>query len=342
MNKKFFPVVALILSAGAINAVVAQTNKPMMKAIVIHQYGGPEALKYEDAPRPEPKDNQVLVKVIAAAVNPVDAMIRSGKYAKVFGTQLPWIPGYDVAGMVEKVGSSVKKFKAGDSVYAFISIPNGGGYAEYALAKENQAALKPATLSFAEAAGVPSVALTAWQSLVDKANVQPGQTVLIQGASGGVGMFAIPIAKIRGAKVFATASTGNQDFLKQLGADVAIDYKTQKFEDIAKDVDVVVDGVGGETLKRSYPIVKKGGILVGLVGRVDEAELDKYGIRGVSLEAEYNGDQLAEIGKLIDAKKIKVVVSETFPLADAAKALAKANTGHARGKIVLKVRDETK
>ena len=242
----------------------------------------------------------------------------------------------------KKSGANVKKFKAGDSVYAFISIPNGGGYAEYALAKENQAALKPATLSFAEAAGVPSVALTAWQALVDKANVQPGQTVLIQGASGGVGMFAIPIAKIRGAKVFATASTANQDFLKQLGADVAIDYKTQKFEDIAKDVDVVVDGVGGETLKRSYPIVKKGGILVSLVGRVDQAELDKYGIRGVSLEAEYNGDQLAEIGKLIDAKKIKVVVSETFPLADAAKALAKANTGHARGKIVLKVRDETK
>ena len=155
-------------------------------------------------------------------------------------------------------------------------------------------------------------------------------------------MFAIPFAKIRGAKVFATASTANQDFLKQLGADVPIDYKAQKFEDIAKDVDVVVDGVGGETLKRSYPIVKKGGILVSLVGRVDQAELDKYGIRGVSLEAEYNGDELAEIGKLIDAKKVKVVVSETFPLADAAKALAKADTGHAHGKIVLKVRDETK
>ena len=155
-------------------------------------------------------------------------------------------------------------------------------------------------------------------------------------------MFAIPMAKIRGAKVLATASTANQDFLKQLGADVAIDYKTQKFEDIAKDVDVLIDGVGGETLKRSYSIVKKGGILVGLVGRVDQAELDKYGIRGVSLEAEYNGDQLAEIGRLIDAKKVKVVVSETFPLTDVAKALAKANTRHARGKIVLKVREETK
>jgi NADPH:quinone reductase-like Zn-dependent oxidoreductase len=309
---------------------------------VAHQWGKPEVLKVADVPLPQPKENEILIKCSAAGVNSFDEALLSGKYAKAFGTQLPWIPGYDVAGTIEKVGADVKKFKAGDSVYAFISIPNGGGYAEYALAKEKQAALKPATLSFVEAAAVPSVALTAWQSLVDKANVQPGQTVLIQGGSGGVGMFAIPIAKARGARVFATASTANQDFLKQLGADVTIDYKTQKFEDIAKDVDVVVDGVGGETLKRSYPIVKKGGILVTLVDRIDQAELDKHGIRGVSLEVGYNGDELAEIGKLIDAKKIKVVVSDTFPLADAAKALEKAATGHARGKIVLKVRDEPK
>ena len=155
-------------------------------------------------------------------------------------------------------------------------------------------------------------------------------------------MFAIPIAKIRGAEVLATASTANQDFLKELGADVTIDYKTQKFEDIAKEVDVVIDGVGGETLKRSYPIVKKGGILVTIVGRVDQAELDKYGIRGASLEVDYNSDQLSQIGKLIDEKKIKVFISETLPLADAAKAETKAGTGHARGKIVLKVRDESK
>ena len=331
------------LLAALIAAVIdAQSQGPTMKAMVAHQWGGPELLKVEEVPLPQPKENEILIKSFAAGVNSFDGTLLSGKYAKVFGTQLPWIPGYDVAGTVEKVGANVKKFKAGDPVYAFISIPNGGGYAEYALAKENQAALRPATLTFAEAAGVPSVALTAWQSVVDKANVQPGQTVLIQGASGGVGMFAIPFARIRGAKVFATASTANQDFLKQLGADVPIDYKAQKFEDIAKDVDVVVDGVGGETLKRSYSIVKKGGILVSLVGRVDQAELDKYGIRGVSLEAEYNGDQLTEIGKLIDAKKIKVIISETFLLADAAKALAKADIGHARGKIVLKVREELK
>jgi NADPH:quinone reductase-like Zn-dependent oxidoreductase len=314
-----------------------------MKAIVAHQYGGPEVLKLEDLPIPAPKDDEMLIKVVAAGVNSFDGNLLSGNWAKPpNGTHLPWQPGYDIAGTVEKVGGKVTKFKVGDPIYAFITILKGGGYAEYALARESDAALKPATISFVEAAGAPSVALTAWQAIVDKANLQSGQTVLIHGASGGVGLFAIPIAKIRGAKVFATASTANQDFLKQLGADVAIDYKTQKFEEIAKDVDVVIDGVGGETLARSYPIVKKGGIIVALTSRVDQAQLDKYGIRGASLVVQNNGDELAQIGKLIDEGKIKIVVSETFPLGDAAKAVAKADTGHARGKIVLKVRDENK
>jgi NADPH:quinone reductase-like Zn-dependent oxidoreductase len=299
-------------------------------------------LKLEDAPIPTPKEDEVLVKVFAAGVNSFDGVLRSGKYAKIFKMQLPWIPGYDIAGSVEKIGGKVSKFKVGDPVYAFISIPTGGGYAEFAVAKESQVAAKPATISFVEAAGVPSVALTAWQAVVDKADVQSGQTVLIHGASGGVGMFAIPIAKIRGAKVFATASTTNQDFLKELGADVPIDYKTQKFEDIAKELDVVVDGVGGETMARSYPIVKKGGILVSLVGRVDQVQLQKYGIRGVALEAQPSADELAQIGKLIDEKKIKIVVSQTFPLADAIEAQKRAEAGHARGKIVLKIRDEPK
>ena len=336
----------LVGQAGLVGMMVAFPGAALsgttMKAIVIHEYGGPEVLKLEDVPVPDPKDHEILIRVVAAGVNSFDGSLRSGKYAKVFKMQLPWIPGYDIAGTVEKVGSKVSKFKVDDPVYACISFQTGGGYAEYALAKENQVAAKPTTLSFAEAAGVPSVALTAWQAIVDKANLQSGQTVLIQGASGGVGMFAIPIAKLRGAKVFATASTANQDFLKQLGADVPIDYKTQKFEEIAKAVDVVVDGVGGETLARSYPIVKRGGILVSLVGGVDQAQLDKYGIRGVALEVESKGDQLAEIGRLIDQRKIKVVVSESFPLTDAAKAEAQADTRHARGKIVLKVRDEPK
>jgi len=313
-----------------------------MKAIVVHEYGGPETLKFEDVPVPSPKDDEVLIKVAAAGVNSFDGVLRSGQYAKIFKMQLPWIPGYDIAGTIEKVGGKVSKFKAGDAIFAHISIPTGGGYAEYALAKQNQLAPKPETIGFVEAAGVPSVALTAWQALVDKANLQSGQTVLIHGGSGGVGMFAIQIAKNRGAKVFATASTANQEFLKQLGADVTIDYKTQKFEDIAKDVDVVLDGVGGDTLARSYPMVKKGGFLVTIVGRIDQPLLDKYGIRGASVELESNGNELAQIGRLIDQRKIRVVVSQTFPLADAAKAQAQADLGHTRGKIVLKVADQAK
>lgn len=331
-----FAVTAVLIAAAAV------ANSQTMKAIVAHQYGGPEVLKLQDVPMPTPKEDEMLVKVFAAGVNSFDGTLRSGKYAKPNGTQLPWHPGYDIAGIVEKVGGKVTKFKVGDAVFAMINILKGGGYAEYAIAREKDAALKPATIRFVEAAGAPSVALTAWQAIVDKANVQSGQTVLIHGASGGVGLFAIPIAKIRGAKVFATASTANQDFLKQLGADVAIDYKTQKFEDVAKDVDVVIDGVGGETLKRSYPIVKKGGTVVSLSDNVDQAQLNKYGIRGTSIVVQNNGDELAQIGKLIDQGKIKVIVSETFPLAGANKAEAKADLGHTRGKIVLEVRDEPK
>src|SRR5438045_2470643 len=309
--------------------LAAQTTKPTMKAIVVHEYGGPEVLKYEDVPRPEPKDDQVLVHVIAAGVNPVDDASRSPKYAKFFGITLPFIPGYDIAGLVEKTGAKITKLKEGDSVYAYLSLKGGGGYAEYAVATEVEAAPKPKSISFVEAAGVPVVALTAWQALIDTAKLSAGQTVLIHGGSGGVGSFAIQIAKARGAKVIATASTANQDLLKQLGADVAIDYTKQKFEDVAKDVDVVLDSVGKDTLARSYGVVKKGGFIVTLVARIDQAELDKHGIRGASLGVEPNSNELAEIGKLIDEKKIKVIVSQTFPLSDPKKAQEQDTTGHA-------------
>ena len=320
----------------------AQTAKPTMKAIVVHEYGGPEVLKYEDVPRPEPKEDQILVHVIAAGVNPVDDASRSPKYAKFFGITLPFIPGYDIAGVVERTGAKITKLRQGDSVYAYLSLKGGGGYAEYAVATEVEAASKPKSIGFVEAAGVPVVALTAWQALIDTAKLSAGQTVLIHGGSGGVGSFAIQIAKARGAKVIATASTANQDLLKQLGADVAIDYTKQKFEDVAKDVDVVLDSVGKDTLARSYGVVKKGGFIVTLVARIDQAELDKHGIRGASLGVEPNSNELAEIGKLIDEKKIKVVVSQTLPLSDAAKAQEQVATGHTRGKIVLKVADEPK
>jgi len=313
-----------------------------MKAVVIHEYGGPEVLKYEDVPRPEPKEDQILVRVIAAGVNPVDEAGRSERSAKFFGITLPFTPGYDIAGIVEKTGGKITKFKTGDSVYAYLSLTKGGGYAEYAAASEAEAAAKPKSISFVEAAGVPVVALTAWQALIDTAKLSAGQTVLIHGGSGGVGTFAIQIAKARGAKVIATASTANQDFLQQLGADLAIDYTKTKFEDVAKNVDVVLDSVGKDTLARSYGVVKKGGFIVTLVARIDQAELDKHGIRGASLGVEPDSKELTEIGKLIDEKKIKVIVSQTFPLSEAIKAQEQIASGHTRGKIVLKVADEPK
>jgi NADPH:quinone reductase-like Zn-dependent oxidoreductase len=338
VKTKLYLLLAMVLPSIAF----AQTNKPMMKAIVVHEYGGPEVLKYEDVPRPEPKENEVLVRVIAAGVNPVDGAARSAKFAQFLGIKLPAIPGYDIAGVVEKTGAKITKFKSGDPVYAYIALDKGGAYAEYAAVTEKEASPKPNSLTFVEAAAVPLVAETAWQALIDTAKLSAGQTVLIHGGSGGVGSFAIQIAKARGAKVFATASTPNQELLKQLGADVALDYTKQKFEDIAKDVDVVLDSVGKDTLARSYRVVKKGGFIVSIVGKPDPAELEKHGIRGSSMSVEPNSDELAEITKMIDAKKIKVIVSQTFPLADAAKAQEQVATHHTRGKIVLKVADEPK
>jgi NADPH:quinone reductase-like Zn-dependent oxidoreductase len=322
------------------DAAMAQSDRPMMKAIVVHEYGGPEVLKYEDAPRPEPKENEVLVRVIACGVNPADPLIVSGRYAKEFGTHLPLIPGYDVAGVVEKTGAKVTKLKAGDSVYGYALF--GGGWAEYAVLAENEAAIKPKSLSFVEAAAVPLAALTAWQALIDVAQLSAGQTALIHGGSGGVGSFAVQIAKARGARVIATASTPNQDLLKQLGADVAIDYTKTKFEEVAKEVDVVLDPVGRDTLARSYAVVKKGGIIATLVARCDQAQLDKYGIRGASIAVKPDANELAEITKLIEEKKIKPVVTQVLPLSEAVKAHQQAATHHTRGKIVLKIADEPK
>ncbi len=329
-------VAALVLPKFA----AAESATSTMKAIVIHKYGGPEVLKYEDVPRPEPKADQILIRVIAAGVNPVDGMIRSGMFAKNGNGAFPLILGGDIAGIVERAGNEITKFKAGDPVFAYVSLDSGGGYAQYAVVPERDAAPKPESLTYVEAAGVPIVALTAWQALNDAAKLNAGQTVLIHGGSGGVGSFAIQIAKARGAKVIATASTANQDVLKQLGADVAIDYTKQKFEEIAKDVDVVLDSVGKDTLTRSYGVVKKGGIIVSLVARPHQSELEKHGIRGVALSVEPNSGELAQIGKLIDDKKIRVIVSQTFPLSEAAKAHEQVATGHTRGKIVLKVAEE--
>jgi NADPH:quinone reductase-like Zn-dependent oxidoreductase len=208
--------------------------------------------------------------------------------------------------------------------------------------KEWEVGPKPKSLNFVEAAAVPMGALTAWQALVDVAKLQPGQTILIHGGSGGVGSFAVQIAKARGARVIATASTSNQDLLKRFGADVAVDYTKTKFEDVARDVDAVLDPVGKDTLARSYGVVKKGGIVMSLVARPDPAELQKHGIRGAGISSHPDADDLTEIAQLIDAGKIKPTVTQVLPLTDAVKAQQQAATHHTRGKIVLRVAEEPK
>jgi NADPH:quinone reductase-like Zn-dependent oxidoreductase len=332
--------VRIALAWAATSSIATESPTSTMKAVVLRGYGGPEVATFEEVPRPEPKDDEILIRVVAASVNPVDVAIRKGYLAELIGNKFPLILGMDAAGIVEKAGSKITKFKKGDPVYAFFALASEGGYAEYVVAKETETTLKPKAITYAQAAAVPAAGSTAWLALIDTAKLGAGQTVLIHGASGGVGHFAIQIAKARGAKVIATASSANQEFLKQMGADVAIDYTKTKFEDVAKDVDVVLDTVGRDTLKRSYPVVKKGGIIVSIVDEPVQAELDARGIRGVTLRAAPQPQVLEELAQLIDAKKINPVVSQTFPLSDFGKALDQIATRHTRGKVILQVASE--
>lgn len=306
----------------------------MMRAVRLHSFGGPDKLVYEDAPIPKPEPDELLVRVKGAGVNPVDASIREGRFGK--GARLPFAPGSDVAGIVEEVGEKVTKYKKGDEVFAYLALARGGAYAQYCIVKEAEAAPKPQRISFEEAAGVPLAGLTAWQALVDTAHIKPGQTVLIHGGSGGVGTMAIQIARSRGCRVIATASGKNQDVLRDMKADVAIDYETQKFEDQARNVDVVLDMVGGQTRDRSWACLKEGGTLVSIVGQPDQQAAASHHVTAVGILVKPDGPELAQIGELIDKSKIKPAPTQVMPLSEAAKAQTQAATRHTRGKIVLK------
>jgi len=218
-----------------------------MKAIRIHNYGGPETLKYEDAPRPKPQAGEVLIRVHAAGVNPIDWKVREGEMKDFWPHKFPLILGWDLSGVVEKLGRGVSRFKIGDEVYGLPDPTRGGAYADFIAARESEFSLKPKSLHHIRAGAVPLAALTAWQSLFDTGQLQPDQRVLIHAGSGGVGHFAVQLAKWKGAYVFATASTKNQDLLRKLGVDEPIDYTQQRFEDIARKIDIVLDTLGGET-----------------------------------------------------------------------------------------------
>jgi len=304
-----------------------------MKAIRIHRYGGPGVLRLEDVLRPTPRSDELLIRVHAASVNPIDRKIRQG----IVTESLPFIPGWDLSGVVEATGSNVTRFKKGDEIYAALNVLRDGAYAEYAIAKEAEVALKPRTLTPVHAAAVPFAGLTAWQALFDQAEVARGQKVLIHGAAGGVGSFAVQFAKAKGAEVLATASGRNQAFLRNLRVEVPIDYETTRFEDVAREVDVVLDTIGGEVQKRSWQAVRKGGVLVSIVQPPSREEAAKAGVRGRLLVHRRSSTQLVEIAKLVDAGQVKAFVETVLPLSDAQHAHEMIQTGHGRGKIVLRV-----
>jgi len=306
-----------------------------MKAIRIHSYGGPEVLQYEDAPRPVPNDDDVLIKVMAAGVNPVDWKIRQGYMKGTFS--LPLILGWDVAGIVEAKGTKVSNLEVGDEVYSRPSIFRNGAYAEYIVVKATEAALKPNSIDFIQSAGVPLAALTAWQSIFDLAHLQAGQRILIHAAAGGVGHFAVQFANWAGAHVICTASANHHEFLKSIGAHETVDYNVEAFEDAVHDADVILEAMGGEVWQRSWKALKKGGIMVSTLRGPEAGGPDALNKLCAHVFVQPDAAQLGEIATLIDNGKVRPEISGVFPLREAAKAHIENQGGHTRGKIVLEV-----
>ena len=304
-----------------------------MKAVRIHEYGEANVLKYEDAPAPEVRRDGVLIRVRAAGVNPVDWKIRKGLMKAVRPLQFPAIVGADVAGTVERTGALVTRFKPGDPVVARVD----GSYAEFAATKTDAVALAPTSIPLEHAAALPIAAGTAWTLLCDSAKILPGQRVLIHAGAGGVGIFAVQLAKLAGLHVISTCSAANVALVKSLGADEVIDYRAENFAAKVKDVDIVLDNVGGDTLKNSYAVVRRGGLLLSIVSAPDEAAAKHHGIAARFERGNVNGVRLEEISRLIDTGKLRVVVEAEFPLKEAAAAHELSEAGHVRGKLILKV-----
>jgi NADPH:quinone reductase-like Zn-dependent oxidoreductase len=325
-----------------------QEEEAMMKAVRIHDYGGPEVLCYEDAPIPEPGPRDVLVRVHAAGVNPADRQIRAGlrfRLEKPFA----FIPGCEISGIVEKRGAQVMALAVGDEVYGMPGF--GGGYAEYVAAAEDKLGRKPASLDHVQAAALPVAALTAWDALFEVGGLVAGQKVLIHAAAGGVGHIAVQLAKWRGAQVIGTASAGNEAFLRELGVDGFINYRTTAFESVVRDVDVVIDTIpreaddatdvlARETMARSWSVLKDGGILVSICAHpAPDPDAARRGLRGAYAAAKSGADLLNRIAGVVDEGKLRPDVGTTLSLREARQAHELIQTGHTRGKIVLRVKD---
>lgn len=315
-----------------------QTTKKMMHAVRIYEYGGPDVLKYEEVEVPEPAADEVLVKINYSSVNPFDWKIRAGFTKQWIQLSMPAILGIDVAGVVEKVGSKVNKFKKGDKVYGRADFTKGGSYAEYAAINENSLGMAPRSMTPKEAAGLPVVAGTAWNAIFDIANVQKGTRILITGASGGVGTMAVQLAKSVGAHVIGTTSKANVDMVKRLGADEVIDYTDGDFtKKVKQPVDVVFDTVGHDTLAKSYGIIKKGGLLVTSAGQPDDALAQKHGITAKTFQAKTDSRRYEQIAKLVDEGQLKVIIDSEFPLKEITAAHKLSESSRAKGKIMIKV-----
>jgi NADPH:quinone reductase-like Zn-dependent oxidoreductase len=303
-----------------------------MQAARVHDYGGPEVLLIEQAPRPEPKAGEVLIRVKAAGVNPADWKMRGGAYKQFMPLQFPWTPGVEGAGTVEALGAGVSTFQRGQEVYGILS----SAYAEYAIALAKDIQPKPSNLTFEQAATVPMGALTAWGAVIDTANVQAGQHVLVHGAAGGVGAFAVQLAHWKGAHVIGTASAGNLEFVRSLGAESAIDYNAAPFETVVHDMDVVVDTVGGDISERSWQVLHKDGMFVTVAGRLAPDAGKAQGIRAMNA-GRAPAETLKQISELLVSKKINPVVGKPFALKEARQAHELSQSGHGRGRIVLRI-----
>jgi NADPH:quinone reductase-like Zn-dependent oxidoreductase len=311
-----------------------------MKAIRIHGRGGPDRLVYEDAPQPHPGAGEVLVRVYATGVIANELRWDETYETTAGSTRVLPIPGRDLSGVVEEVGPDVTTLAKGSEVYAMIDYGRDGAEAEYTIALPSELAPKPRTLDYVQAAAVPLTALTAWQALFEHADLVAGQTVLIHGAAGGVGVFAVQLAHWAGTQVIATASARNRDFLRELGANEIIDYTTTRFEEVVHDVDLVFDTVGGDTLQRSWQVIKPGGVLVSIVSPPPPADVVKgHDVRFGWFVVEPNRDELVQIGALINAGQLRPIIDTVFPLSQARQAYEQGARGHTRGKIVLRVVD---
>jgi NADPH:quinone reductase-like Zn-dependent oxidoreductase len=303
-----------------------------MKAVTIHRFGGPEVLQVEDVPMPVPAAGELLVKIRAASVNPIDYKIRQGGF--LGEDKLPLTLGRDISGTVTE--GSAGGYRRDDPVFALLP-PGRGGYAQFVAVPADLVAVKPARLSHPQAAAVPLVAMTAWQGLFDHGQLQAGQRVLIHGGAGGVGHMAVQFAKVRGAFVYATVGGRDLGFMQELGVDRPIDYTAERFEQVATDLDLVFDLIAGEVQERSLALIKRGGRLVSTLTEPPQERCAELGITGMRYMAQPNGKQLAEIARLLDEGKVRVEVAQTFPLDQVRAAQERLEQGGVRGKLVLEV-----